>query len=194
MWKVFKSGMLREHLLCGLGAVAASLALGSVIAASLIGSQCAGLGIAVTLLALAAAVFGWPLFFYLLSRELWTPSWRPDALQSIGLLLLCWFLTAFMLLMAPSAIDAPPLRRFIIGTIGLHIMVGLPYAFIFARLIARLLGRSIPKPQNGTPELEAGYQLRSAAAHHAPLDGEPNQPLCNSAWMNILGLRSPFWH
>ncbi len=169
--------MLRETLLCGLGAVAAALALGSVIAASLVGSKCAGLAVALTLSALAAAVFGWPLFFYLLSRELWTPRWKPDALQSIGLLLLCWFLTAFMLLMAPSAIDAPPHPRFIIGIIGLNIMIGLPYAFIFARLIAKMLGRSIPKAQNGPAKLEAGYQLPSAVDHQAPLDGEPNQPL-----------------
>jgi len=149
--------VVRKHLIYIVGAVGAAVALGCILAASFIGGQCEGWVAALTLLAMVVTTaFGWPLFFYLLSRGLWAPRWKPDALQSLGLLLLCWYLTAYMLLMAPSAADAPPYPRFIIGVVGFNLMIGLPFALIFARLIARLLGRKSNKSQNSSPAFEPG--------------------------------------
>jgi hypothetical protein len=80
---------------------------------------------------------GWPVFFYLLGRKFWNPRRKPDFMGSVGLTLLCWFVTGFFLCAAPHYTSfAPTLWLWhTMGSCGVAIMIGLPYALILARVV-----------------------------------------------------------
>jgi cytochrome b561 len=96
------------------------------------------------------------MFFYLLGQKFWNPRRQPDFMGSVGLTLLCWFVTGFFLSCAPHyPTFAPGLWAWhTIGSCGFAIMTGLPYALILARVV-RLARQRNPEapPKQGNLRL-----------------------------------------
>lgn len=95
---------------------------------------------------------GWPMFFYLLGQKFWNPPSRPDFAGSLGLLLLCWFVTALFATHVPSyrTFPADLWLGYTVGSCGVAVMFGLPYALVLARVAV------IARQCKGKASLERG--------------------------------------